>query len=70
MGLVLDNDLIRVSEEFSVSPSVPEILWNFSRYTTVHVSPSSRTLTSIYNSLLLRAHIRPHFNATHFKAQA
>jgi hypothetical protein len=32
MGLVLDNDLIRVSEEFSVSPSVPEILWNFSRY--------------------------------------
>jgi hypothetical protein len=32
MGLVLDNDLIHVSEEFSASPSVPKILWNFSCY--------------------------------------
>jgi hypothetical protein len=32
MGLVFDTDLIHVSEEFSASPSLPEILWNFSRY--------------------------------------
>jgi hypothetical protein len=32
MGLIFDNDLIHVSEEFSASPSLPEILWNFSRY--------------------------------------
>jgi hypothetical protein len=32
MGLIFDNDLIHVSEEFSASPSFPEILWKFSRY--------------------------------------
>jgi hypothetical protein len=34
MGLVFDNYLIHASEEFSASPSptLPEILWNFSRY--------------------------------------
>jgi hypothetical protein len=32
MGLVSDNYLIHASEEFSASPSLPEILWNFSRY--------------------------------------
>jgi hypothetical protein len=32
MGLVYDNNLIHVSEEFSASPSLPEIIWNFSRY--------------------------------------
>jgi hypothetical protein len=32
MGLVLDNGLIRASEELSVIPSLPEILWKFSRY--------------------------------------
>jgi hypothetical protein len=31
-GLVFDNNLIHTSEEFSASPSLPEILWNFSRY--------------------------------------
>jgi hypothetical protein len=31
-GLVIDNRLIRASEELSVDPSLPEILWNFSRY--------------------------------------
>ena len=31
-GLVFDNNLINTSEEFSASPSLPEILWNFSRY--------------------------------------
>jgi hypothetical protein len=29
---VLDNNLIHSSEELSASPSLPEILWNFSRY--------------------------------------
>jgi hypothetical protein len=32
MGLVSDNYLIHASEEFSAIPSLPEILWNFSRY--------------------------------------
>ena len=31
-GLVLDNNLIHTTEEFSASPSFPEILWNFNRY--------------------------------------
>jgi hypothetical protein len=37
---------------------------------TADVSPWSRILTFIYIALLTRAHIRPHFNAIHFKAQA
>ena len=32
MGLIFDNNLNHVSEELSVTPSLPEILWNFSRY--------------------------------------
>jgi hypothetical protein len=32
MGHVPDNYLIHASEEFNASPSLPEILWNFSRY--------------------------------------
>jgi hypothetical protein len=32
LGSVFDNSLIRVSEELSASPSLPEILWNFSLY--------------------------------------
>ncbi|KAF8260501.1 hypothetical protein EI94DRAFT_1748287 [Lactarius quietus] len=36
---------------------------------TVHVSPSSRTLTSICIALLMRVHIRLRFSATHFKAR-
>jgi hypothetical protein len=32
MGLFFDNSLIHASEELSASPSLPEILWNFSRY--------------------------------------
>ena len=31
-GLVFDNHLIHALEEFSASPTLPEILWNFSRY--------------------------------------
>jgi hypothetical protein len=31
-GLVFDNNLIHASEELSAGPSLPEILWNFSRY--------------------------------------
>ena len=30
--LVFDNKIIHTSEEFSATPSLPEILWNFSRY--------------------------------------
>ncbi|KAI9429410.1 hypothetical protein H4582DRAFT_268116 [Lactarius indigo] len=36
----------------------------------VHVSPSSRTLTSICAALQMRAHIRLNFGASHFKTYA
>ena len=68
MAHVIDGNLIHASEELSASPSISEILWNFSRY-----KDRARIILEQNPHFYLRcpadeSAYTPMYSATHFKA--